>query len=72
LSFSATIAVGESLVQNHRIASGANSVPQISDTCQGSMTIESTNGQPIDAFSQITVIIPQAGDTFMAHDAFPY
>jgi hypothetical protein len=29
-----------------------------------------SNGQPVDAFVQITDIDATSGDTFMAHDAF--
>lgn len=64
------IPVGGSLIQNHRLESGANSVPTLPNTCFGSMVVTSTNGQPIEAFTQITVIGSDSGDTFMAHNAF--
>jgi hypothetical protein len=63
------IPVGASIIQNLRITSGQNSVPEIGNRCQGSMVITS-NGQPVDAFVQITDIDATSGDTFMAHDAF--
>ncbi len=74
-TFEATIPVGGSIVQNHRVANGVtNSVPQIDDGCTASLTVTpkaGTTAQPIGAFVQITVITPGApGDTYMAHDAF--
>lgn len=70
-TLTASIPAGGSLVQNHRIASGTGSVPQINDNCQGSITVtQSANPQPLGAFVQITTINNQPGDTFMAHDAF--
>ncbi len=74
-TFEASIPVGGSIVQNHRVANGAvNSVPQIDDGCTASLTVTpkaGTTAQPLGAFVQITVITPGApGDTYMAHDAF--
>ena len=74
-TFEATIPVGGSIVQNHRVQNGGvNSVPQIDDGCTASLTVTpkaGTTAQPIGAFVQITVITPGApGDTYMAHDAF--
>jgi hypothetical protein len=63
-----TIPAGGSYIQNHRIASGDNSVPQIADGCFGTLTVTSTD-QPIDAFVQLD-FTGQNGDAFMAHDAF--
>jgi hypothetical protein len=34
------------------------------------MIVSSTNGQPIEAFVQITQIGATSGDTTMAHNAF--
>ena len=65
-----TVASGESLIQNHRVASGPNSVPVLPDNCFGSMVITS-NGQPIQAFVQIDDLDQSTGDPFMAHNAFP-
>lgn len=73
-TFNQTIPVGGSIVQNHRVPNGAtNSVPQIDDNCTASLTISPQAGstpQPIGAFVQITTINNQAGDTYMAHNAF--
>jgi hypothetical protein len=74
-TFDATIPVGGSIVQNHRVPNGVtNSVPQIDDGCTASLIVTpkaGTTAQPIGAFVQITVITPGApGDTYMAHDAF--
>lgn len=62
-----TIPAGGSYIQNHRIADGANSVPQIADGCVGTLTV--TGNQPIDAFVQLD-FTGQGGDAFMAHNAF--
>jgi hypothetical protein len=62
------IPAGGSLIQNHRIADGANSVPQIEDGCFGTLTVTSSN-QPIDAFVQLD-FLNDGGDAFMAHNAF--
>jgi hypothetical protein len=62
------IPAGGSLIQNHRIADGANSVPQIADGCFGTLTVTSSN-QPIDAFVQLD-FLNDGGDAFMAHNAF--
>jgi hypothetical protein len=62
-----------SLLHNHRISSGAGSVPSLPDGWYGSLTVESD--QPIDSFVQLTFAafinpsIP-SGDTFMAHNGF--
>lgn len=61
------IAVGGSLIQNHRLEAG---VPELPSGCFGAMVVTSTNGQPIDAFVQLTNINNPAGDSFMAHDGF--
>jgi hypothetical protein len=62
------IPAGGSLIQNHRIADGPNSVPQIEDGCFGTLTVTSSN-QPIDAFVQLD-FLNDGGDAFMAHNAF--
>lgn len=64
------IAAGGSLIQNHRIASGANSVPSVPDNCFGSMVVTSSNAQPLEAFVQIDDLDQNTGDPFMAHNAF--
>jgi hypothetical protein len=63
-----TIPAGGSLIQNHRIADGPNSVPQLPDGCFGTLTVTSSN-QPIDAFVQLD-FLNLGGDAFMAHNAF--
>jgi len=60
-----TIAAGGSLIQNHRTEGG---VPELIDGCVGTLTVTSTD-QPINAFVQLD-FLQQAGDPFMAHDAF--
>ena len=65
-----TVAAGGSLIQNHRITSGANSVPSLPENCFGSMVVTSTNGQPVEAFVQIDDLDQGSGDPFMAHNAF--
>lgn len=65
-----TIAAGGSLIQNHRITSGANSVPTLPENCFGSMVVTSTNSQPVEAFVQIDDLDQATGDPFMAHNAF--
>ena len=67
----ATIPPGGSINQNLRIPSGTDSVPQVLDTCVGAIVITSTNATPIDAVVQLSNVLPQSGDTFMAHDGFP-
>jgi hypothetical protein len=62
-----SIPAGGSLIQNHRIESGANSVPEIANGCVGTLTV--TGNQPIDAFVQLD-FTGQSGDAFMAHNAF--
>lgn len=68
-TIAATIPAGGSLIHNHRVASGANSVPQLGANCSGSLIVTSSN-QPIDGFIQLTnTNIVATGDTFMAHNA---
>ena len=62
-----TIPAGGSLIQNHRIESGANSVPELPNGCFGTLTV--TGNQPLDAFVQLD-FTQQGGDAFMAHGAF--
>jgi hypothetical protein len=62
-----SIPAGGSYIQNHRIADGPNSVPQLADGCFGTLTV--TGDQPLDAFVQLD-FTGQNGDAFMAHDAF--
>ncbi|CAN5859537.1 hypothetical protein BH10CHL1_BH10CHL1_03280 [soil metagenome] len=69
LTKQASIPAGGSLIQNHRLTSGANSVPELSDTCFGTLVVTSSD-QPIDGFAQLTDVSGKAGDTFMAHDGF--
>lgn len=66
-----SIPAGGSVLQNHRLPSGANSVPELADGCFGTLVITSdANGPAIDAFVQLTDISGLAGDTFQAHNAF--
>jgi len=58
---------GGSLIQNMRIESGANSVPEIPNNCSGSLTV--TSDQPIDGFVQFD-FLRDSGDGFMAHNVF--
>lgn len=64
-----SIPAGGSLIQNHRVESGAGAVPEIGNGCFGTLVVTSTD-QPIDAFVQLTDVSGRAGDTFMAHNAF--
>lgn len=66
-SINATIPANGSLIHNHRINSGANSVTQLGTNCSGSLLV--TSDQPIDGFIQLTNVNNPAGDTFMAHNA---
>lgn len=70
LTKQASIPAGGSLIQNHRLTGGANSVPELADTCFGTLVVTSSD-QPIDGFAQLTDVSGKAGDTFMAHDGFP-
>lgn len=69
-TINATIPASGSLQQNHRIESGAQSVPQIGNGCYGTIVVESTNSAPIDGIVQLTDISGLAGDTFQVHNAF--
>lgn len=62
------VAAGGSLIQNHRIVSGPNSVPTLPENCFGSMVV--TANQPIEAFVQIDDLDQATGDPYMAHNAF--
>lgn len=64
-----SIPAGGSLIQNHRVESGAGAVPEIGNGCFGTLVVTSSD-QPIDAFVQLTDVSGRAGDTFMAHNAF--
>jgi len=66
-----SIPAGGSINQNLRIPSGTDSVAEVPATCVGAIVVTSTNATPIDAVVQLSNILPQAGDTFMAHDGFP-
>ncbi|MFN8470365.1 MAG: hypothetical protein U0X20_32725 [Caldilineaceae bacterium] len=65
----ASIAAGGSLQQNHRIASGPQSVPAIGDGCYGTIVVTSAD-QSIDGIIQLTDISGLPGDTFQVHNAF--
>jgi hypothetical protein len=69
LSKTEVILAGGSLIQNHRLASGLNAVPELGDSCFGTLVITSSN-QPIGAVVQLTDFGGQAGDTYMAHNGF--
>lgn len=62
-----------SLIQNHRITSGSQAVPQLPDGWQGSLVVESDAA--VGSFVQLTFLrainpaLP-GGDNFMAHNAF--
>lgn len=67
-----TIAANGSLIHNHRLATtgpAGCTLTTMPDGWYGTLTAVSTT-QPIHAMVQLTNIIPQAGDTFMAHNAF--
>ena len=66
----ATIPAGGSINHNLRIESGDNSVAQVPTGCVGAIVVTSTNATPIDAMVQLSNYLPNAGDTFMAHDGF--
>ncbi len=66
-TIAATIPANGSLIHNHRITSGANSVSQLGTNCAGSLFV--TSDQAIDGFIQLTNINNPTGDTFMAHNA---
>lgn len=67
------IGPGGSLIQNHRITSGAGAVTDIPDGWFGTLVVNSD--QPVQAFVQLTFLpsvnpnLP-SGDNFMAHNAF--
>jgi hypothetical protein len=63
-----TIPAGGSVLHNHRLASGANSVPGLPAGWYGSAKVTSAD-QPVSGFMQLTNINP-SGDTTMAHDLF--
>ncbi len=65
----AVIPAGGSLIQNHRLASGAGSVPELGDNCFGTLVVTSSD-QAIDGFVQLTNYLNPPGDTFMAHTNF--
>lgn len=67
-TINATIPASGSLQQNHRIESGAQSVPQIGNGCYGTVVVESNT--PIDGIVQLTDISGLGGDTFQVHNAF--
>jgi hypothetical protein len=68
------IPAGGSLIQNHRILTGAGAVPGMPEGWYGTMLVESED-QPINGFVQLTYLddinpaLP-GGDNFMAHRAF--
>jgi hypothetical protein len=63
-----SIPANGSLIQNHRIESGANSVPQLPDGWFGSLVVESN--QAVDSFIQLDFLTATTGDPFMAHNGF--
>jgi hypothetical protein len=78
VTFDATIPAGGSLMQNLRLTSGSNSVPQLPNGWTGSLTVKPKTGstpRPIAGFTQLTFLrainpaLP-GGDNFMAHDNF--
>lgn len=70
-----SIPAGGSLLQNHRLESGApNAVDELGDNCFGTLTVTSSD-QPVDAFVQLdlldTILEPDpGGDPFQAHNTF--
>ena len=68
-TLTAQIAPSGSLQQNHRIASGAQSVPSLPANCFGTIVVTSAD-QPIDGIVQLTDYKGLAGDTFQVHNAF--
>lgn len=68
-----TIGPYASLIQNHRITTGAGAVSELPDGWFGTLVVESD--QPVAAFVQLTFLrsvnpsLP-GGDNFMAHNAF--
>lgn len=66
--FNANIPAGGSLIQNHRIEAGPNSVPSLPNGCFGTLTV--TSNQPIDSFVQLDFLNSAVGDPYMAHNGF--
>lgn len=62
-----SIPAGGSLIRNLRLASGEPTLP---NGWFGSLTVQSTNGQPLDGFVQLTTLGATSGDTLMAHGVF--
>lgn len=67
-----TVPPGGSLIHNHRLAGGVNSVPVLPDGWLGGMLIDSD--RPLAAFAQLTFLRSlnpnlRTGDNFMAHTA---
>lgn len=68
-TITAQIPAGGSLQQNHRVESGGQAVPQISNECYGTIVVTSAD-QPVDGIVQLTDISGLPGDTFQVHNAF--
>lgn len=69
ITFDATIPAGGNLIQSQRFSG----TPEIPDRWYGSLVVKTkvgTTPRPLGALVQLTNIVPQAGDTFMAHMAF--
>lgn len=67
-----TVAPGGSLIHNHRIESGPNSVSFLPNGWQGGLAVESN--RPVAAFAQLTFLRDvnsnlRQGDHYMAHNA---
>lgn len=70
-TLTAQIPPGQNNIQNLRITSGAGSVPQLADTCTGSLVVTSS-GQPIGVMVQLTnTSTSRNGDTLMAQLGIP-
>lgn len=65
-TFVKQIPAGGSIIQNHRLPDGPNSLPDMKDGCLGTLTV--TSNHAIDAFVQLE-IMGNPGDAFMAHNA---
>ncbi len=70
MSTNVTIPAGRSIQENQRLAGFSVGGTTMPDSWQGSLTVTSNNGVPIDAIVQLTFYTPQTGDTLQAHNAF--
>ncbi len=70
MSTNLVIPAGTSIQENQRLSAFSVGGTTMPDSWQGSLTVTSNNGVPIDAIVQLTFYTPQTGDTLQAHNAF--